>query len=88
MSSDYMVRKRERALFLGCRLKVVYFEVTFSKMIFMLTQYFRQNFSDEYHEQKSKTATSSKSPYSVEGGPTPAQLLRSNSIEEELLTTF
>ncbi|XP_030557678.1 obscurin isoform X1 [Drosophila novamexicana] len=67
MSSDYMVRKRERALFLGCRLK---------------------NFSDEYHEQKSKTATSSKSPYSVEGGPTPAQLLRSNSIEEELLTTF
>ncbi|KRF85677.1 uncharacterized protein Dvir_GJ19688, isoform B [Drosophila virilis] len=67
MSSDYMVRKRERALFLGCRLK---------------------NFSDEYHEQKSKTATSSKSLYSVEGGPTPAQLLRSNSIEEELLTTF
>ncbi|XP_064554448.1 obscurin isoform X2 [Drosophila montana] len=67
MSSDYMVRKRERALFLGCRLK---------------------NFSDEYHEQKSKTATSSKSLYAVEGGPTPAQLLRSNSIEEELLTTF
>ncbi|XP_017836914.1 obscurin isoform X3 [Drosophila busckii] len=67
MSSDYMVRKRERAVFLGSRLK---------------------NFNDEYREYKSKKATSSKAVYSVDGGPTPSQLLRSNSIQEELLTTF
>ncbi|XP_023037819.2 obscurin isoform X1 [Drosophila willistoni] len=67
MSSDYMVRKRERAIFLGSRLKP---------------------FSDEYHDQKNATATSSKVLNSVGGGPTPTQLLRSNSIQEELLTTF
>ncbi|XP_034109415.1 obscurin isoform X3 [Drosophila albomicans] len=67
MSSDYMVRKRERAVFLGCRLK---------------------NFYDAYHEYKTKAATTSKPLISIEGGPTPSQLLRSNSIQEELLTTF
>nr|XP_043066936.1 obscurin [Drosophila bipectinata] len=67
MSSDYMVRKRERAIFLGSRLKT---------------------FCDEYHDLKNATATSSKVLNTVAGGPTPTQLLRSNSIQEELLTTF
>uniref|UniRef100_A0A1A9ZZH6 Obscurin n=1 Tax=Glossina pallidipes TaxID=7398 RepID=A0A1A9ZZH6_GLOPL len=64
MSSDYMVKKRERAVFLGHRLK---------------------EFSDEYHAQKTATASPK---ISFEGGPTPSQLLRSNSIQEELLTTY
>nr|XP_016928763.1 obscurin isoform X5 [Drosophila suzukii] len=67
MSSDYMVRKRERAIFLGSRLKT---------------------FCDEYHDLKNASATSSKVLNTVAGGPTPTQLLRSNSIQEELLTTF
>ncbi|XP_011291978.1 obscurin isoform X5 [Musca domestica] len=65
MSSDYMVKKRERAHFLGNRLK---------------------EFSDEYHSQKSSSASPKLA--SIQGGPTPSQLLRSNSIQEELFTTY
>uniref|UniRef100_A0A1I8Q6N2 Obscurin n=1 Tax=Stomoxys calcitrans TaxID=35570 RepID=A0A1I8Q6N2_STOCA len=64
MASDYMVKKRERAHFLGNRLK---------------------EFSDEYHSEKSSSAAPK---ISYEGGPTPSQLLRSNSIQEELFTTY
>ncbi|XP_046810938.1 obscurin isoform X2 [Lucilia cuprina] len=64
MASDYMVKKRERAHFLGNRLK---------------------EFSDEYHSQKSAKAAPK---INFEGGPTPSQLLRSNSIQEELFTTY
>ncbi|XP_075169287.1 obscurin isoform X4 [Haematobia irritans] len=64
MASDYMVKKRERAHFLGNRLK---------------------EYSDEYHAEKSSSAAPK---ISYEGGPTPSQLLRSNSIQEELFTTY
>ncbi|XP_036330057.1 obscurin-like [Rhagoletis pomonella] len=68
MSSDYMIKKRERALFLGSRLKE-----------------FAELYKDmkESHAQSSQTVTQS-----LNGGPTATQLLRSNSIQEELYASF
>jgi len=89
MSSDYMVRKRERAIFLGSRLKVINFNISWVwKINLMLFPLAHQTFCDEYHDLKNASATSSKVLNTVAGGPTPTQLLRSNSIQEELLTTF
>lgn len=88
MSSDYMVRKRERAVFLGCRLKVSFEYYRYGFLLIVFKYYFSQTISDEYHEYKNKAASTSKAFYAVEGAPTPSQLLRSNSIQEELLTTF
>ncbi|XP_037043462.1 obscurin isoform X3 [Bradysia coprophila] len=68
ISSDYMIKKRERAVFLGNRLK---------------------EFSEAYHSTKAAEATISDNiASSLISGPNPRQLLRSNSIQEELLTNF
>ncbi|XP_058062873.1 obscurin [Anopheles bellator] len=64
--TDFMTKKRERAIFPGNRLK---------------------QFSEEYHTMKTNEATKSETISSI-GGQSPRQLLRSNSIQEELLTTF
>ncbi|XP_055374379.1 obscurin isoform X3 [Condylostylus longicornis] len=66
-SSDYMVRKRERAVFLGSNLK---------------------KFSDEYHSKKYAETSNENLMSTLGGGPTPRQLLRSNSIQEELSAQF
>ncbi|KAL0901988.1 hypothetical protein ABMA27_007123 [Loxostege sticticalis] len=65
--SDFMIRKRERAVFLGNRLK---------------------EFSDEYHEQKSRIASQADSVAAAFGKLAPRHLTRSNSIQEELFTNF
>ncbi|XP_049307131.1 obscurin isoform X3 [Bactrocera dorsalis] len=68
MSSDYMIKKRERAVFLGNRLK---------------------EFADMYKDIKESHATSTQTiTQSLNGGPSTTQLLRSNSIQEELYATF
>ncbi|XP_053962910.1 obscurin isoform X2 [Anastrepha ludens] len=68
MSSDYMIKKRERAIFLGNRLK---------------------EFADMYKDMKESRAQSTQAiTQSLNGGPTATQLLRSNSIQEELYATF
>ncbi|XP_054088791.1 obscurin [Zeugodacus cucurbitae] len=68
MSSDYMIKKRERAVFLGSRLK---------------------DFADMYKAIKDSHATSTQNiTQSLNGGPSTTQLLRSNSIQEELSATF
>ncbi|EAT34172.1 AAEL013559-PA [Aedes aegypti] len=64
--TDFMIKKRERAIFPGSRLK---------------------DFSEHYHTMKTNEATKSETISSL-GGQSPRQLLRSNSIQEELLTTF
>ncbi|XP_055536216.1 obscurin isoform X3 [Wyeomyia smithii] len=64
--TDFMIKKRERAIFPGSRLK---------------------DFSEHYHTIKTNEATKSETISSI-GGQSPRQLLRSNSIQEELLTTF
>ncbi|XP_053686874.1 obscurin [Sabethes cyaneus] len=64
--TDFMIKKRERAIFPGSRLK---------------------DFSEHYHTMKTNEATKSETISSI-GGQSPRQLLRSNSIQEELLTTF
>ncbi|XP_055686183.1 obscurin isoform X3 [Lutzomyia longipalpis] len=64
MATDYMNKKRERAVFLGNRLK---------------------DFSEEYHTMKMNEAMKSDTiSSSFMSGPSPRQLLRSNSIQEEL----
>ncbi|XP_060806138.1 obscurin isoform X2 [Amyelois transitella] len=63
--SDFMIRKRERAVFLGNRLK---------------------EFSDEYHERKSRESSEADSVSAAFGAA--RHLTRSNSIQDELLTTF
>ncbi|XP_033229348.1 obscurin isoform X3 [Belonocnema kinseyi] len=63
--TEFMIRKRERAVFLGNRLK---------------------NYCDEYHEEMQKLATQSESLSEVFGST--RQLIRSNSIQDELFTTF
>ncbi|XP_075991750.1 obscurin isoform X3 [Anticarsia gemmatalis] len=65
--SDFMNKKRERAVFLGNRLK---------------------DFSDEYHEKKSREASHADSVTAAFGQMSARQLTRSNSIQDELLTTF
>ncbi|XP_069964240.1 obscurin isoform X3 [Bactrocera oleae] len=68
MSSDYMIKKRERAVFLGNQLK---------------------DFADMYKDIKESHATSTQTiTQSLNGGPSTTQLLRSNSIQEELYATF
>ncbi|KAJ8735219.1 hypothetical protein PYW07_006839 [Mythimna separata] len=63
--SDFMNKKRERARFLGNRLK---------------------EFSDSYHERKAREASQADTVAAAFGGA--RQLMRSNSIQDELLTTF
>lgn len=46
-----------------------------------------QEFSEYYHSMKTNEATKSETISNL-GGQSPRQLLRSNSIQEELLTTF
>ncbi|XP_078034638.1 obscurin isoform X5 [Augochlora pura] len=65
--SDFMIKKRERAVFLGNRLK---------------------EYSEEYHEEKSKVASDSQTLASESLLGSTQKLIRSTSIQEELLTTF
>ncbi|CAH0405571.1 unnamed protein product [Chilo suppressalis] len=65
--SDFMIRKRERAVFLGNRLK---------------------EFSEEYHEKKSREASQADTVSAAFGKVSPRHITRSNSIQEELLTNF
>ncbi|PNF42107.1 Obscurin [Cryptotermes secundus] len=65
LPTEFMIKKRERAVFLGSRLK---------------------DFSEEYHSHRAKGATKSESLTGAFGGP--KSLVRSSSIQEELLTTF
>ncbi|KAG5881050.1 hypothetical protein JTB14_033964 [Gonioctena quinquepunctata] len=58
LPTDYMIKKRERAVFLGHRLK---------------------DYSEEYHSEKEQLSQKSKSLLGV-------KLIRSQSIQEELLT--
>lgn len=61
MPTDFMIKKRERAIFLGNRLKA---------------------YNEAYHKQKAEEADAT-TVSSMTRGP----LARSNSIQEELLTT-
>ncbi|XP_029048165.2 obscurin-like isoform X4 [Osmia bicornis bicornis] len=65
--SDYMTKKRERAVFLGNRLK---------------------EYNEEYHEEKLKLASQNHSLASESLLGSTQKLIRSTSIQEELLTTF
>ncbi|XP_053986004.1 obscurin isoform X2 [Hylaeus volcanicus] len=65
--SDFMIKKRERAVFLGNRLK---------------------EYNEQYHEEKSKLASQSQSLASESLLGSTQKLIRSTSIQEELLTTF
>lgn len=65
--SDFMNKKRERAVFLGNRLK---------------------EFSDEYHEKKAREASKADTMTAAFGQISARHLTRSNSIQDELLTTF
>ncbi|XP_076165903.1 obscurin isoform X4 [Ptiloglossa arizonensis] len=65
--SDFMIKKRERAVFLGNRLK---------------------EYNEEYHEEKSKLASQSQILASESLLGSSQKLIRSTSIQEELLTTF
>lgn len=65
--SDFMIKKRERAVFLGNRLK---------------------EYNESYHEEKSKLASDSESLASESLLGSKQKLIRSTSIQEELLTTF
>ncbi|CAK9822500.1 Unc-89 [Anthophora retusa] len=66
-SSDFMIKKRERAVFLGNRLK---------------------EYNEEYHEEKLKIASESQNLASESLLGSTQKLIRSTSIQEELLTTF
>ncbi|XP_034177401.2 obscurin isoform X2 [Osmia lignaria lignaria] len=65
--SDFMTKKRERAVFLGNRLK---------------------EYNEEYHEEKLKLASQNHSLASESLLGSTQKLIRSTSIQEELLTTF
>ncbi|KAL0112250.1 hypothetical protein PUN28_011952 [Cardiocondyla obscurior] len=67
LPTDFMIKKRERAVFLGNRLK---------------------EYNEEYHEEKSKIASDSDSLASESLLGSKQRLIRSTSIQEELLTTF
>lgn len=67
LPTDFMIKKRERAVFLGNRLK---------------------EYNEEYHEEKSKIASDSVSLASESLLGSKQRLIRSTSIQEELLTTF
>lgn len=67
-ATDFMIKKRERAVFLADKIK---------------------RFSEEYHTGKAAEAKKRESvTNTLLSGPSPRQLLRTNSIQEELLTTF
>lgn len=85
-----MIKKRERAVFLGNRLRVRYSLNNFYFLSGRFTELFDfnllQEFSEDYHAKKSLDATVSDNVTgSIIGGRT---LMRSNSIQDELLTTF
>ncbi|XP_046430796.1 obscurin isoform X7 [Neodiprion fabricii] len=63
LPTEFMIKKRERAVFLGNRLK---------------------EYNEEYHQEKLKLASKSDNLASAFGST--RQLIRSNSIQEELLT--
>ncbi|XP_046753437.1 obscurin isoform X5 [Diprion similis] len=63
LPTEFMIKKRERAVFLGNRLK---------------------QYNEEYHQEKLKLASKSDNLASAFGST--RQLIRSNSIQEELLT--
>ncbi|XP_031365474.1 obscurin isoform X3 [Apis dorsata] len=65
--SDFMIKKRERAVFLGNRLK---------------------EYNEQYHEEKLNIASQNQSLASESLLGSSQKLIRSNSIQEELLTTF
>ncbi|XP_038208123.1 obscurin isoform X6 [Zerene cesonia] len=65
--TDFMQRKRERAVFLGNRLK---------------------EFSEAYHERKSREASEADTVTAAFGSVAPRHLTRSNSIQDELQTNF
>ncbi|XP_017890129.1 obscurin isoform X5 [Ceratina calcarata] len=65
--SDFMIKKRERAVFLGNRLK---------------------EYNEEYHEEKAKIASDQQSLATESLFGSTQKLIRSTSIQEELLTTF
>lgn len=65
--SDFMIKKRERAVFLGNRLK---------------------EYNEQYHEEKLNIASENQSLASESLLGSSQKLIRSNSIQEELLTTF
>lgn len=68
ISTDFMIKKRERTIFLADKIK---------------------KFSEEYHTKKAAEAKKRESVTSaLLGGSRPQQILRTNSIQEELLTTF
>ncbi|XP_071572462.1 protein Obscurin isoform X5 [Temnothorax nylanderi] len=67
LPTDFMIKKRERAVFLGNRLK---------------------EYSEEYHQEKTKIASDSDSLASESLLGSKQKLIRSTSIQEELLTTF
>ncbi|XP_024939523.1 obscurin isoform X4 [Cephus cinctus] len=65
LPTEFMIKKRERAIFLGNRLK---------------------EYNEEYHQKKQKLASNSDSLAEAFGSA--RQLIRSNSIQDELFTTF
>ncbi|KAK2576391.1 hypothetical protein KPH14_005736 [Odynerus spinipes] len=66
LPSEFMIKKRERAIFLGNRLK---------------------EYNTEYHEEKEKLASESQSLASESLLGSTRRLIRSTSIQEELLST-
>ncbi|XP_046823069.1 obscurin isoform X3 [Vespa crabro] len=66
LPSEFMIKKRERSVFLGNRLK---------------------EYNTEYHEEKEKLASESQSLASESLLGSTQKLIRSTSIQEELLTT-
>ncbi|XP_025269387.1 obscurin isoform X6 [Camponotus floridanus] len=67
LPTEYMIKKRERAVFLGNRLK---------------------EYNEKYHEEKSKLVSESDILASESLLGSKQKLIRSTSIQEELLTTF
>ncbi|XP_043277218.1 obscurin isoform X4 [Venturia canescens] len=65
LPTEFMIRKRERAIFPGSRLK---------------------NYNEEYHQEKNKLASSNDSLAEAFGAI--RQLNRSNSIQDELITSY
>lgn len=85
-----MIKKRERAVFLGNRLKVIFIQFFISTCLpnYFHVNFFFQEFSEDYHAKKSLDATVSENVGSLISGTSARTLMRSNSIQDELLTTF
>lgn len=84
-----MNKKRERAIFLGNRLKVSRrLILNIFGIPYNVGEYF-QNFADEYHTMKMTEAAKTESlASSFMSNSSPRQLLRSNSIQEELSAAY